>query len=308
MSPERPRNIAASVRQRLLNRAREHGEDFNYLLTRYANERMLYRLAESVYRDQFVLKGEVLFELWSDAAHRATRDVDLLGLGEPTVERVRAVFQDLCTMEVEPDGLRFLDASVQAERIRDRQQHGGVRIRLTADLDRARIPLQIDVGFGDAVTPGAVEAVFPALLDFPAPRLRTYPRETVVAEKFEAMVRLGIANTRMKDFHDLWVMAATFAFNGEPLAAALSATFRGRGTPLPIDAPVALSSEFATDATKQAQWSAFLGRVGLSPGRGLESVIELLRRFLLLPASAAARGDEFGRDWPAGGDWNARRR
>ena len=202
LSPERPRNLAASVRQRLLNRARERGEDFNYLLTRYANERLLFRLAESAHRDQFVLKGATLFELWHDAVHRATRDVDLLGFGEPALERMRAIFRELCIVDVEPDGLCFLETSVRAERIHDGQEYGGVRVRLAADLDGARITLQLDIGFGDAVTPGVVEAKFPTLLDFPAPRLRTYPRETVVAEKFEAVVRLGIANTRMKDFYD----------------------------------------------------------------------------------------------------------
>ena len=305
MSPERPRNLAASVRQRLLNRARERGEDFNYLLTRYANERLLFRLAESGHRDQFVLKGATLFELWHEAVHRATRDVDLLGFGEPTVERMQAVFRELCTVDVEPDGLRFLEPSVRAEPIRDGQAYGGVRVRLGADLDGARIALQVDIGFGDVVTPGVVEAEFPTLLDFPAPRLRTYPRETVVAEKFEAVVRLGIANTRMKDFYDLWAVATTFAFDGESLAAALAATFDNRGTALPIEPPLALRPEFTDDTEKQAQWSAFLRRVEISPAVSLDAVTEVLRRFLLPPASAAARGEPFEQGWPAGGNWRS---
>ena len=301
MSPERRRNLAASVRQRLLNRARERGEDFNYLLTRYANERLLFRLAESAHRDQFVLKGATLFELWHEAVHRATRDVDLLGFGEPAVERIQAVFRELCTVDVEPDGLRFLERSVRAEPTRDGQAYGGLRVRLAADLDGARIALQVDIGFGDVVTPGVVEAEFPTLLDFPAPRLRTYPRETVVAEKFEAVVRLGIANTRMKDFYDLWAMATTFAFDGESLAA----TFDNRGTPLPTEPPLALRSEFTADTEKQAQWSAFLGRIEISPAVSLESITEVLRRFLLPPAYAAARGESFEQGWPAGGNWRS---
>ncbi len=305
MSPERPRNLAASVRQRLLNRARERHEDFNYLLTRYANERLLFRLAESAYRDQFILKGATLFELWYDTVHRATRDVDLLGFGEPAVERIQAAFRDLCTLDVEPDGLQFLDASVRAERIRDGQGYGGVRVRLNADLDGARIAIQVDIGFGDAVTPGVVEAEFPTLLDFPAPRLRTYPPETVVAEKFEAMVRLGIANTRMKDFHDLWAMATTLEFKGEPLAAALAATFQRRGTPLPLEPPVALRPEFSADPDKQTQWSAFSQRVVISPALTLEAVVEMLGRFLLPPVSAAASGKPFKQEWSAGGDWRS---
>lgn len=305
MSPARPRNLAASVRQRLLNQARERREDFNYLLTRYANERLLFRLAESTHRDQFVLKGATLFELWHEAAYRATRDVDLLGIGEPAVDRMQETFQELCRVDVEPDGLDFLDESVRAERIRDGQAYGGVRVRLVADLDGGRIPVQVDIGFGDAVTPDVVDAEFPTLLDFPAPRLRVYPRETVVAEKFEAVVRLGIANTRMKDFYDLWAMATTFDFSGESLAAALAATFQRRGTPLPLEPPVALRPEFSGDPGKRRQWSAFSQRVATSPAASLESVIDALRRFLLPPASAAADGEPFDQEWFAGEDWRS---
>ena len=156
------------------------------------------------------------------------------------------------------------------------------------------------------MTPGVVEAEFPTLLDFPAPRLRTYPRETVVAEKFEAVVRLGIANTRVKDFYDLWVMATTFAFDGESLAAALAATFHRRGTSLPVETPIALGPEFTADTEKQAQWSAFLRRLKISPAVSLESVTEVLRRFLLPIASTVARGERFEQDWPPGGDWRSR--
>ncbi len=300
-----PRNVPASVRQRLLNRARERGEDFNFLLTRYANERLLYRLAASRHRDQFVLKGAVLFELWTATAHRATRDVDLLGFGKLAVAPVQEVFQDLCTLVVPPDGMRFLAGSVRAAPIRERQAESGIRVRLTADLDGARISLQVDVGFGDVVTPGVVDSEFPTILDFPAPRLRTYPPEAVVAKKFEAMVRLGMANTRMKDFYDLWVMASSFAFCGNSLADALVATFSSRGTPLPINPPIALRSEFGADATKQAQWTAFAGRSRLSAIPSLETVVAVLRRFLWPPRSAVAQGTQFGRDWPAGGDWTA---
>ena len=305
MSPKRRRNLAASVRQRLLNLARERSEDFNHLLTRYANERLLFRLAESGHRDQFVLKGATLFELWHNVPHRATRDVDLLGFGEPDVDRLEAVFRELCTVAVEPDGLRFLEESVHVERIRDAQQYGGVRVRLAADLDGAWIALQVDIGFGDVVTPGVVEAEFPTLLDFPAPRLRTYPRESVVAEKFEAMVRLGIANTRMKDFYDLWAMATTFVFGGESLAAALAATFQRRGTELPVERPLALRLEFTSDVSKQAQWTAFLRRAGISPAVSLESVTGVLRRFLLPPVTAIACGESFDQEWPAGGSWQS---
>ena len=299
----RPRNVPASVRQRLLNRARERREDFNFLLTRYANERLLYRLAATRHRDQFVLKGEVLFELWTATAHRATRDVELLGFGEPAAVPVQAVFRGLCAMQVPPDGVRFLAGSVQAAPIRERQAESGIRVRLTADLDGARISLQVDVGFEDVVTPRVVETEFPTILDFLAPCVRAYPREAVIAEKFEAMVRLGIANTRMKDFYDLWVMATSFAFCGSSLVAALAATFISRGTPLPIDTPVALSPEFSADAATQAQWSAFVGRSDLSGCPFLSDGCCHAQASSTAPGSAATQGDEFERDWPASGDW-----
>ena len=303
MSPDRPRNLPASVRQRLLNLSRERGESFNYLLTRYGNERLLYRLARSQYRDQFVLKGAALFETWSEGPHRATRDIDLLGFGDSATAHLEDIFRELCTVEVEPDGLRMLQETVRAEEIREQQKYGGVRVRLTADLDGARIALQVDIGFGDAVTPRIEEADFPTLLEFPAPHLRTYPRETVVAEKFEAMVHLGIVNTRMKDFYDLWTLARVFSFDGVQLARALAATFDRRGTVLPVETPTALSPEFVDDATKQRQWSAFLDRSGLEGDLALADLAAALRRFLLPVSAAAAAAEPFVREWPPGGDW-----
>jgi len=285
-----------------LNLSRERGEDFNFTLTRYANERLLYRLARSPYRDQFVLKGAALFQVWSESPHRPTRDVDLLGFGDSTAARIESVFRELCQLEVEPDGLRLLEDSVRAEEIRDQQEYGGIRVHLMGDLDGAQIALQVDIGFGDVVTPGIEEADFPTLLDFPAPHLRTYPRETVIAEKFEAMIRLGIVNTRMKDFYDVWHLARTLSFDGASLSRAIAATFERRATPVPDAAPVGLSAEFVEERTNQ--WSAFLRRSGLSGSSpGLFDVIDLLARFLLPPSSAAAAGEPFVLRWPPGGDW-----
>lgn len=301
MSRGPQKNLPASVRQRLLNLSRERGEDFNFLLTRYANERLLYRLANSPYRDQFVLKGAALFQVWSESPHRPTRDVDLLGFGDSTAARIESVFRELCVLEVEPDGIRLVADSVRAEEIRDQQEYGGIRVHLVADLDGAQITLQVDIGFGDAVTPGIEEADFPTLLGFPAPHLRTYPRQTVVAEKFEAMVRLGIVNTRMKDFYDVWQLARTLSFDGASLSRAIAATFERRGTPLPDAAPVALSAEFVEE--RASQWSAFLRRSGLSGSPDLSDVIDLLARFLLPPSSAAAASEPFVLRWPPGGDW-----
>lgn len=301
MSRGPQKNLPASVRQRLLNLSRERGEDFNFTLTRYANERLLYRLGCSPYRDQFVLKGAALFQGWSASLYRPTRDVDLLGFGDSTAARIESVFREICVLEVEPDGLRLLPDSVRAEEIRDQQEYGGIRVNFMADLDGAQIALQVDIGFGDAVTPGIEEADLPTLLEFPAPYLRTYPRETVVAEKFEAMVRLGIVNTRMKDFYDVWHIARIFSFDGASLSRAISATFERRATPVPDAAPVALSAEFVEERANQ--WFAFLGRSGASGSPDLSDVVDLLARFLLPPSSAAAAGEPFPFRWPPGGGW-----
>lgn len=299
-------NLATSVRARLLNRARERGEDFNYLLTRYGNERLLYRLARSPHRDRFVLKGATLFDVWGDWSHRTSRDVDLLGIEEDSDEQMRMVFRELAALEVAPDGLAFDAGSVSVEPIRGHHAYGGYRVRLRARLGTARLSLQVDVGFGDAVTPEIVEAEYPTLLAFPAPRLQMYPRETVVAEKFEAIVRLGTANTRLKDFLDLWEMAQRFDFDGEVLASALEATFKRRRTLLPTGMPIGLSPEFAADDQRGRQWSALLARSGRSPEREFESVVESLQRFLLPPATAAESGSRFERTWEAGGGWRDR--
>lgn len=296
-------NLAASVRARLLNRARARGEDFNYLLTRYANERLLYRLARSPHRERFVLKGAALFDVWGDWSHRTSRDVDLLGLSDESDERIRLVFRDLAGLDVAPDGIEFEAGSVSVEPIRERQDYGGYRVKLPARLGTARLSLQVDIGFGDAVTPEIVEAEYPTLLAFPAPRLRMYPRETVVAEKFEALVRLGTANTRLKDFLDLWEMAQSFDFDGGSLASAVDATFKRRRTPLPAGTPVGLSPEFAADDQRRRQWSALVSRARGSGPVEFESAVATLRRFLLPPASAAAGGPRFARTWAAGGDW-----
>jgi Nucleotidyl transferase AbiEii toxin, Type IV TA system len=246
--------MAASVRQRLLNIARDRQEDFQLVLSRFALERLLFRLSRSQHRDAFTLKGAMLFQFWGGEPHRPTRDLDLLGRGEPSTEQFEQVFQEVCRQPAGDDGLVFRDETVRAEQIKEDDEYQGLRIRLEARLGSARIPIQIDVGFGDAVTPGPQEITFPTLLDFPAPVIQAYPRETVVAEKFQAMVMLGIANSRMKDFYDLWMLAGQFEFQGPILCDAIHATFDRRKTTLPVGPPLALTSEFAEDSGKQTQW------------------------------------------------------
>jgi len=291
-------NLAASVRQRLLNLSRERGEDFQLVLTRYGLERLLYRLSRSPYATQFVLKGAVLFQLWTGQPHRPTRDLDLLGHGTPSTDRLRQVFQKICTATVAEDGLAFEVDGVRAEQIKAEDEYQGIRLRLDARLGTARIPLQIDIGFGDVITPGPRAVTYPTLLDFPAPRLQAYPRETVVAEKFQAMVQLGIANSRMKDFYDVWILARQFEFDGRELAAAVQATFHRRQTALPSRTPLALTPEFSGDQNKATQWSAFLQRSRLAdPELRLSEVVALLEDFLMPPSVAFPANESWDDVW-----------
>jgi predicted nucleotidyltransferase component of viral defense system len=209
-----PKNVAASVRDRLLKLAKESGEDFTYVLTRYALERLLVRLASSKYKDTFVLKGAMLFRLWSPKVHRPTKDLDLLGSGSPDRERVARVFAEIASVVVDDDGIVFDPKSVKASRIKEDAEYEGVRVNVTGRIGSARLELQIDVGFGDVVTPGTIDVDFPTLLPMTAPRLRAYPKETVVAEKLQAMVLLGIANSRMKDFFDVWFLGDELRVRG----------------------------------------------------------------------------------------------
>lgn len=298
-----PSNLPASVRQRLANVSKQSGEEFGLLLTRYALERLLYRLSRSAHRDQFVLKGAMLFLVWSDVPHRPTHDLDLLGRGERSVARFVKVFREICSEAVEDDGMEYREESVRGGEIREGQEYGGLRITLLAMLGNARIPLQVDIGFGDAVTPGPVLMEYPAILGSPAPILHGYPREVVVAEKLEAMVSLGLTNTRMKDFYDLWVLARDFGFDGATLCDAISATFVRRGTALPEGVPVALTVDFHGDPTKQAQWAAFLRRGRLADGLGLGEVVAILRDFLLPPLDSLKTGQRFARAREAGSGW-----
>lgn len=263
MTRRAPKNQGASIRQRLLNHAREVTTDYNQLLIRYAIERFLYRLSVSPHRNSFVLKGAMLFAVWKGTPHRPTQDLDLLGFGERSDKRLVEVFRELCSVVVEDDGLTFDPSTVATEAIRPEDDYGGMRVTLSAELGGAILRLQIDIGFGDAISPAAVEANYPNILaNQPQAHLRTYPRETVVAEKLEAIVTLGMLNTRFKDYYDLFYLSRTFDFDGPTLASAISNTFERRQTPLPKVLPVGLTKVFASDQTKQIQWLAFLRRLG----------------------------------------------
>jgi predicted nucleotidyltransferase component of viral defense system len=272
--------MGASVRARLLDRARAQQSDFQVLLTRYTLERLLYRLSISEHRDRFILKGAMLFSIWVDTPFRPTRDLDLLGYGNSDLESIAAAFRAICAHPVADDGVQFDVAGLEAAPIREELKYGGVRVRTTAVIDRARIPVQIDIGFGDAITPAPIQIDYPVLLDAPAPRLRAYPVETVVAEKFEALVTRGIANSRLKDFYDLWLIACTLTLDESSLAEAVRRTFERRGTPIPSTPPVGLTNAFAT--AWGTQWRTFLGRERMAAvPDDLAAVVADLRKFLM---------------------------
>ena len=280
------RDIGASVRARLLGISKEKGLNFDLVLTHYAIERLLYRLAQSRHADRFILKGAILLMTWFDEPFRGTRDLDLLGHGDPAPEVVLDVFKEVLAQR-QADGVLFDTDAVRVSRIRQENEYGGLRIRATADIGGARIAVNVDVGFGDAIEPAAEWLNYPVLLDMPAPRLRGYARETVVAEKFQAMVALGMANSRMKDYYDLWILSQAVDIDRSRLAKAVSATFDRRRTAIPDAVPDGLSPAFAEDAVKRQQWETFKRDLGIDPGP-LGGVVGALDAFLM-PAAAAAR-------------------
>jgi predicted nucleotidyltransferase component of viral defense system len=304
MTNRRSPNIAASVRAQLLNRSRSTGEDFQFLLLRYGAERFLYRLGKSPHRNRFVLKGAMLFPLWGGSIYRATRDLDFTGYGSNEIDDVLAAVREVCVLEVADDGLAFDCATLTADPIREDAEYNGLRIRFQATLAGARIPMQIDIGFGNAIEPPATEADYPTLLETPAPRIRAYSREAVVAEKLHAMVVLGERNTRYKDFYDLQVLARQFPFDGERLARAIIATFERRRTPITAEIPSALASRFYANDGRAGQWRAYLTRASL-PGAPTDfgGVGQVLRGFLAPVWSALAEGVAFAYGWPKGGPW-----
>lgn len=301
-----PKNIPASIRERLRNLARPDGSDFNLLLAAFATERFLYRLSQSKHAELFVLKGARLFALWSHKPHRSTRDLDLLGFGDPSAKALGKVIRDICRMQVIPDGLNFDEQSIHAEEIRVEHEYNGQRIRLVARLENVRIPLQIDIGFGDAITPDPQQVQYTALLSsLPAPIIRAYPPETVVAEKLQAMVSLDVLNTRMKDFYDLYVLARAFDFDGPTLCRAINATFERRKTDIPKEVPTCLLETFPTRNDKRDLWAAFLRRAGLPdiPENDFVAVHRELIEFLSLPLFAATQPSDFNKMWTAGKGW-----
>lgn len=303
MKRRRPSTLAASVHARLLNRARSSERSFNDLVHLYAMERFLYRLSKSLHAEKFILKGALLLRVWDPASYRTTRDIDLLGRVANEIKTVASIVQDLCRQAVEPDGLIFDPATVRGETIVEEADHSGIRIAFRGALGNTRLSMRIDVGFGDTVTPGAQEVEFPTFLDMPAPRLKAYPPETTVAEKLQVMLRLGEANSRMKDFHDIWWLARTFTFDGSTLAQAIAATCERRGTPV-LAQPTALMPRFGANPSKTAQWRAFRRRLAPTDcPEEFAAVVEQVTRFLQPVLEALSRGAAFKQAWPPTGPW-----
>jgi predicted nucleotidyltransferase component of viral defense system len=303
MTGKTPVNVAASVRARLLTVSKERREDYTLTLMNYAAERFLYRLSRSALREQFVLKGAMLFAVRIGEQYRPTRDLDLLGMGEATEAGVNRAIREIAATTVDDDGLVFDVDTLEVHAIREDNRYGGLRAVMQARLGEARIHIQIDVGFGDAITPPATDLEFPTLLtDMPSPNVLAYPTETIVAEKVEAMVDLGISNSRMKDFTDVAMAARRLKFSGDPLVAALRATFRRRGTALP-EQIVGLSERFVKDANALANWKAFATRNEPAHFQSLAQVVAELRLFLQEPLDHARTGQSFRATWSPGGPW-----
>lgn len=305
MKRSEPRDLTASVSNLLLQRARQTGDDYQFVLLRYALERLMYRLSRSRHADDFILKGAMLYVVWTGTVYRPTKDLDFLMRESATVEELAAIFREVCQVTVPQDAMVFLAERVRAEAIREEAVYQGVRVKVEARLGKIELRLQVDIGFGDAVTPKPQKADFPPLLDFPAPHLAMYARETVVAEKLEAMVTLGLANSRMKDYYDIWALSQEFDFDGTVLSASIRATFKRRKTDLPVSVPVGLSAEFGRDAMKRQQWQGFVRRGRLKTQEAdLSAVVEKVCAFLIPAITAAATDKKFKAHWPKGGPWN----
>jgi len=263
VSQKNVKNIAASIRQRLLNKAKESSRPFNELLQYYALERFLYRLSVSKYADKFILKGALLFAVWRQSQIRSTVDIDLLGKINNEPEAVTKVFQEICKVKVEDDGLRFDDSSVTAEQITVDADYQGVRVQLYGYLGTARIRVQVDIGFSDVITPGPERYDYPTILDSSEPKLNCYNKETMIAEKLQAMVKLDILNSRMKDIYDIWVLSRQSGFNGASLQKSIINTFKRRETDVTEDVAIFTERYYQNDE-KLKQWQGFLRKSKVS--------------------------------------------
>lgn len=303
MNPE-IKNLAASVRGRLQNKAEETKRAFAEVLQYYGMERFLFRLSKSKYSDAFILKGALMFTAWQMSERRITLDIDLLARYGNEVEKIEGAIKDICAVKVPEDGLVFKPDSVKGRIIKEDAEYEGVRIKLMGYLERARIPMQIDFGFGDVIFPSAQKIKYPVLLDFPAPELKGYTPESVVSEKFEAMVKLGDLNSRMKDFYDIWSMMRQFDFEGGALVQAIQKTFKHRKTMLPAAMPFFTPAIYDKNSMNNTRWKAFLStmQINIAP-TDLGLIAKAIENFLLEPVKAIHVGRNLAAYWHAPGPW-----
>jgi hypothetical protein len=297
------KNIVASVHQRLLNKAKESSRPFNELLQYFAIERFIYRLSKSPNADKFILKGALMFFVWCGPASRPTMDIDLLGKIDNRLEVISAAIKEACLMDVEADGISFNAETVEAVRITEDAEYEGVRVRVQGGLGNARVSIQIDIGFGDVIVPNPSTVSYPAILDFPTPIFKGYTMESTIAEKFQAMVKLGVLNSRMKDFYDIWVLSRTFDFKGKILAEAVEKTFEKRNTPVTLDAAL-FDPSFGKDGGKNVQWQGFIRKTKLvNAPESFEEVMDAVKFFLEPFAASIIERRNFNSNWIAPGPW-----
>lgn len=296
-------DVSASVHQRLLNKARKLGRPFNELFQYFSMERFIYRLSKTPHVQKFVLKDALMFTAWNIQATRTTKDIDLLGRLENSEEAMIAVMRDTCNQTVEPDGMSFDPDSVTCNPIIEDAVYEGIRVHVRGNLGKSRVVLQLDVGFGDVVFPSELNVKYPTILYFPAPTLKGYTQESIIAEKFQAMIKLGELNSRMKDFYDIWLLSKQFDFNGHVLAEAITKTFIIRKTEIPVQ-PSIFKKSFSEDQTRETQWRAFLRKAVLAnTPHSFYEVMTEIKSFLVPVSSAIAAQKSFQKKWKAPGPW-----
>lgn len=303
-------NLSKSVHQRLLNKAKETVRPFNELLQYFAMERFLYRLSNSKYSDRFVLKGALMFVLWDipGMTARPTRDIDLLGIIDNDPDSMKIIFSDICSTKVEDDGVEFDSNDISLTPITEEADYNGLRVRINGNLGNARIALQIDIGFGDVVFPEAVKLKYPSILDFPSPEIKGYSVESVIAEKLQAMIKLGIINSRMKDFHDIKVLSDVFSFDGQRLSDSIQSTFNNRNTEIPPE-PVFLQNSFRADSQKQIQWNAFIRKTGFKDySSSFNDTIVIIEGFIKPLLTSIIENKPFSYEWEPRGPWKSGKR
>jgi predicted nucleotidyltransferase component of viral defense system len=296
---------AASVHQKLLNRAREKNRPFNELLQYYAMERFLYRISKSEYVDQLVLKGALLLRITGISEIRSTRDIDFLGMDDAGIEKMKRVIADCCNVQVDEDGIEFESNDIEADEIRENQVYQGYRFWVRGRLGNAKIFIQIDMGFGDVITPDPVWVQFPTLLDEETLRIQAYTLETAVAEKYQAMIELDLMNSRMKDFYDIWFLSKNIEFDGAVIQKAIEQTFERRRTDIPAKKPVVFKELFYADENKGIQWRAFRKKIEQTElSSDFQTVVEVVENFLWPPTESIIREEKFTYKWKPGKGWN----